>query len=219
LVAEGQTAAATTLANGTGNTDPTQKINPLLGGISRAADGGLDPRPNTYSPLYGSTLSTPPVGLETVNYRGAFGSTNWADGWTYLATAGYFGELATVPPVTPETGEPPFADVDNDGISDDLENTPELQALGFVVGNNDAALFASIYNEDSILDLRTVGQTMVQAPAGEPGPGVNVNLSVPVQKSTGLNSWEAAGTMTLAIPKTGGKEFYRLSVEGAEVTE
>jgi hypothetical protein len=60
---------------------------------------------------------------------------------------------------------------------------------------------------------------MVQAPAGEPGPGVNVNLSVPVQKSTGLNSWEAAGTMTLAIPKTGGKEFYRLSVEGAEVTE
>lgn len=33
-----------------------------------------------------SNLATFPSGFETVNYRGAFGSTNWADGWTLVNT-------------------------------------------------------------------------------------------------------------------------------------
>ncbi len=209
LVAEGQTAAATALANGTGNTDPAAQTDPLLGGISRLPNGGLDPRPNATSPLYGSSLSTPPAGLEAVSYRGAFGSTNWASDWTYLDAAGYFGDLATVP-VDPGGGEPPFADVDNDGISDTLETSPALQALGFSVGTDDSALFASLFTETSILDLRTVGQAIVQAGASD------VLLSLPVEKSAGLDTWENAGNLELTIPKEGDKEFYRISVTGAE---
>jgi trimeric autotransporter adhesin len=113
LVAEGQTAAADALANGTGNTDPDLKIDPKMRGISRANNGQLDPRPAADSPLFNATLSTPPVGLETVSYRGAFGATNWAAGWTYLDSAGYFGDLAagtepvgisTLPGVTDDSG-------------------------------------------------------------------------------------------------------------------
>jgi hypothetical protein len=92
-VGQGQVAAANTLATGTGNTDPLAKTDPLLRGVSRQPDGGLDPRPMANSPLYGSSLSTPPAGITTVNYRGAFGTTNWASGWTYLAAANFFGDL------------------------------------------------------------------------------------------------------------------------------
>jgi hypothetical protein len=71
--------------------------------------------------------------------------------------------------------------------------------------------FFELYDETSILDLRTVGQTMVQKVGG------NVTLTVPVEKSTGLNTWGPAGNMTLG-PFTGdpNKEFYRLRVDGAQ---
>jgi hypothetical protein len=207
-VAQGQTAAATTLANGTGNTNPTQKINPLLGGISRLPDGGLDPRPNSYSPLYGASLSTPPMGLETVNFRGAFGSTNWADGWSYLSTAGFFGDLASVPPapVVPG-GEPPFADVDGDGISDTLEASPALSGLGFTVGANNAALFEDLYTETSIQDLRGTGLILQKT-------GSNVNLTLDIESSDTLSGWVPAGTMTgtiTGVPED--KQFFRLKID------
>ncbi|HUF60557.1 MAG TPA: hypothetical protein VMN36_00650 [Verrucomicrobiales bacterium] len=68
-----------------------------LRGISREADGGLDPRPRNDSPLLGATLSGFPAGQSgfflPVNYRGAFGEENWARGWTYVDRQGYFGDL------------------------------------------------------------------------------------------------------------------------------
>jgi hypothetical protein len=69
-----------------------------------------------------------------------------------------------------------------------------------------------LYNTAAILDLRTVGQTTVQK------VGNTATLSVPVQKSTGLNTWAPAGNMTLGVDVTSSptKEFYRLSVEGAQ---
>jgi hypothetical protein len=67
----------------------------------------------------------------------------------------------------------------------------------------------SLYTANSIQDLRTVGQAIVQAGASK------VNLSLPVQKSTGLNTWEAAGSLSLEIDKISNKEFYRIQVDGA----
>lgn len=80
---------------GTGNS--SIGANPLLGGISRTPNNGLDPVPLAGSPLFaanGATLSTFPVDatpnfFDTVDYRGAFGTTNWLDGWSYLSKNGY----------------------------------------------------------------------------------------------------------------------------------
>ena len=83
---------------GTGNS--AVGTDPLLVGISRTASGGLDPRPNLASPLRNSTLSAAPAGapagfFETTTYRGAFGDTNWLDGWSYLSENGYLGDVVT----------------------------------------------------------------------------------------------------------------------------
>lgn len=60
----------------------------MLGGISYAADQGLDPRPQAGSPAFADVAAGAPV---EVNYRGAFAgpSDGWADGWTALSQLGY----------------------------------------------------------------------------------------------------------------------------------
>ena len=76
-----------------------------LRGISRVADGGLDPRPKSDSPLLGASLagfpgSAPSGFYEAVDYRGAFGTdSNWLNGWSYLSQAGYLGAVSTDVPV------------------------------------------------------------------------------------------------------------------------
>ena len=66
---------------------------PELVGISRLPDGGLDPRPQNSSPLFGSALSELPAGFYCpANYRGAFGATNWLRGWTQLEALGYLDD-------------------------------------------------------------------------------------------------------------------------------
>jgi hypothetical protein len=194
--------------SGTGNS--ALGTNPNLVGISRIPNGGLDPRPNLSSPLYTATRSSFPVGapigfFETVNYRGAFGGTNWLNGWSYLSQAGY---LSGLPDAGGDggTGEPPFADVDNDGISDTLEASPSLQALGFTVGTNDSALFASLFTEDTIQDLVAGGQVMVQV------QGNDVNLSLPLFKSDDLVDFEFLQNIQVTVPKQGDKQFYRLQL-------
>lgn len=80
---------------GSGNSAIGQ--NPLLGGISRTNNSGLDPLPLSNSPLLtanGATLSSFPVDapanfFEPVDHRGAFGDSNWLDGWSYLSKIGY----------------------------------------------------------------------------------------------------------------------------------
>jgi hypothetical protein len=183
---------------------------PLLGGISRIANGGLDPRPNATSPLYSGTLSSAANGFLTpTNYRGAFGTTNWLAGWSYLSKKGYFGNLATLP----STGSAPFADADGDGISDTLEATSALTALGFSAGVNNVSptnLFNSIYTTSSILDLVAPNQVMVQKSGG------NVTLSLPLFRSTTLQSFTPAPALQATFPATEPAEFYRIEVPNAQ---
>jgi hypothetical protein len=186
-----------------GNTAPG--VSPMFTEYERTAEGYLleiNPVPATGSPLLNAPLSPVPVGLSAVSYRGAFGTTNWAKGWTYVSEQGYFGATED-----PGTGEPPFVDTDNDGISDDLENSPALQALGFNVGTNDAALFASLFTETSIQDL-SADDIVVQK------VGNNVTLSIPVESSADLvPPFTPVGNATLLLEGVpADKEFYRFRV-------
>ena len=64
-------------------------VDPILSGISRARDGGLDPRPQAGSPAWTGGSAPPDDGFYTgVDYVGAFGRTLWTSGWTFLAEAG-----------------------------------------------------------------------------------------------------------------------------------
>ncbi len=180
----------------------------------------IDPRPASGSPLLkanGATLiSGAPV---PTSYRGAFGTDNWAAGWTKLSTSGVL------------LGSAPAVDTDGDGITDLVETANS--ALGFNSAVSDAtsvlgtlkttaqfnANFTagqtsvtsnpsafSLYTAATILDVRSVGQVVVAAGA------TNVDLTLPVEKSTGLTTWAPAGNLTLTIPKTSGKEFYRIKI-------
>ena len=74
-------------ASGNGNTIE----DPQLASISRSRDASLDPRPAASGPAY-QNLAGYPAGddfYEKVNYKGAFGSTNWLKGWTALDHYGY----------------------------------------------------------------------------------------------------------------------------------
>lgn len=215
---------ATTGAPTDSNSAPN--VNPLLTTYTRDSNNfltAIDPRPASGSPLLKSNGATFFSGAPMpVTFRGAFGSENWAAGWTKLSTSGVLlGGAAAV------------ADADGDGISDAVETANS--ALGFNSAVSDAntvlgtlkttaqfdANFTagqtsvtsnpagfSLYTAASILDVRSVGQVVVAAPAG---PG-NVTLTLPVEKSTGLTTWAPAGNMTLSIPKTVDKEFYRITI-------
>jgi hypothetical protein len=203
------------LASVSGTGVSTLSTDPMLGGISRTNDGGLDPRPNAASPLYSSTLSPTANGyFDAVNYRGAFGATNWLDGWSYLSKKGYFGNLATLPSTG---GSAPFADADGDGISDTLEATTALTALGFSSRVNNTGsgsnLFEDLYTETSIQSLRGTG-LMIEANGTGP-----VTLTLPLFKSTDLINWTPAGNATATTPFVSGKQFYRVDLSSGAANQ
>ncbi len=68
--------------------------NPMLAGISRTTDGGLDPRPNEGPAwtLARKDIPQDPFFVQT-SYIGAFGEENWLEGWTFLSEAGIIGDL------------------------------------------------------------------------------------------------------------------------------
>lgn len=70
-------------------------LDPLLQGISRERDGGLDPRPSNGSPaLSGSKILEDEWFVKT-SYVGAFGRNNWMLGWTALDQLGYLSDIST----------------------------------------------------------------------------------------------------------------------------
>lgn len=88
-------AAELAVVNGIENSNTI--ADPMLGGISRVADGGLDPIPAAGSPAYAAPISQPVNSfIEAAAYKGAFSNQigNWAAGWTYLSQKGYFSNAA-----------------------------------------------------------------------------------------------------------------------------
>ena len=122
-----------------------------------------------------------------------------AAGWTTASAIGLLeGEAAS-------SGAAPFADVDNDGVSDTAEVDPALVALGFVVGTDDSALFASLFTQTSIQDL-SVDDLIVQK------VGNDVTVTIPVESSVDLvPPFTPEGNATLLIEGVpADKEFYRI---------
>jgi hypothetical protein len=84
----------------TGNT--TVGTNPELGDVTR--DGSdeiqtIDPRPLASSPALAENGATFEGNAPTtVGYRGAFGTTNWASGWSFMDENGYFSDVFGVAP-------------------------------------------------------------------------------------------------------------------------
>ncbi|MCB2205429.1 T9SS type A sorting domain-containing protein [bacterium] len=68
---------------------------PMLNGISRTTDQGLDPRPGSGSPALNGAIAPPDdIFFTKVTYRGAFGPYDlWIDGWTATSQLG----IVTVP--------------------------------------------------------------------------------------------------------------------------
>ena len=66
---------------------------PMLNGISRTNDNGLNPTLAQNSPAWTNAMKTYPEGnnFDEVNYIGAFGDNNWALGWTALDFNDVFG--------------------------------------------------------------------------------------------------------------------------------
>ena len=81
---------------------------PMIAGIERSTSpsGGLDPRPTGNSPAFTMDRAAYPADAfyTPVDFVGAFGRDNWAAGWTALAHAGYFGNIATGQTVDVEDG-------------------------------------------------------------------------------------------------------------------
>jgi len=68
---------------------------PMLRGISRETDQGLDPRPDSNSPAWTLTRAQLPDNwFNQTDYLGAFGTELWITGWTALDEYGYIGDLS-----------------------------------------------------------------------------------------------------------------------------
>ncbi len=90
------------------------EANPMLNGISRISDGGLDPRPGMGSPALTSGRTAPQDGFyHPVTWKGAFRGMNWASDWTFLSQRGILTakgggnplpapQAATVGPTAPQ---------------------------------------------------------------------------------------------------------------------
>ena len=84
---------ATTLVNHMA-TNKNLSANPMLRGVSRQADGGLDPRPSRSGAAYTGDLAVLPNDpfFTQVDYKGAFGANPedlWLSGWSTLARNGH----------------------------------------------------------------------------------------------------------------------------------
>ena len=78
--------------NFTANNNALVSSNQLVS-IAREANGGLDPRLASGSEAAGTAPATVGGGFfDTVSYIGAFGQTNWLEGWTALDQLGYLAD-------------------------------------------------------------------------------------------------------------------------------
>ena len=128
----------------------------LLSGISRAADGGFDPRPLSNSPALSNALAAYPEDdfFDEVAYQGAFSrNDNWLAGWTYLSQAGYLAASSE--------------------SSADLVN---LSTRGFVDAGETVTVGFTVIGASQQLLIRAVGPKL--ADLGVPSPMADPQFTV-----------------------------------------
>ncbi len=220
--------------DGIGASNTVLGASPLTGVSRVIGSGSLDPTLGADSPLWAyngaSITASADIDESQGTYRnagsicdpcfqGAFGMNNWLAGWSYASSANLMpgGAVDTDGDGLTDTEEgtigtnPNLADTDGDGVSDGVEFNNS--ALGFDPLVADAAsVFAGLYTEDSILDLVTGSQVMIQGG----GDGGNTTLSLPLFRSNDLSTFDPAPALEATLTGSGEAEFYRIEVSGAE---
>ena len=97
LLADSDCTVANTAAMSVVTSDPK-----IAGGFLETSSVPVDPRPACNGPAYSNLEPTSalPTGIAATTYKGAFGSTNWLDGWSIMNTplqAGFVSSTYTCP--------------------------------------------------------------------------------------------------------------------------
>ncbi|MDQ8202724.1 hypothetical protein [Pelagicoccus sp. SDUM812003] len=112
-------------------------VDPMLRGLSRgtftlvneanpdgpgfvSGDGMLDPRPSADSPAFSNARKALPADdpwYLSVDHIGAFGSTNWLYGWSYLDSAGYLPQIDNAYPIAAPTSVSSLAQTNVNGFA------------------------------------------------------------------------------------------------------
>lgn len=157
-------------------------VNASLRGVSYTANAGLDPRPAAGSAALSGATSVSGSGLTAVSYKGAFGTTNWAAGWTKLARDGYFDPASAIVP----------------GSTSKLVNIATRGFVGSGAGQELIAGFSITGTESQSVLIRVIGP-------GLAGFGVAGTLADPVLelfsgsvKIAENDDWSGALVSTLA---------------------
>ncbi len=79
-------------------------VDPMLNNISREDFFELDPRPGMDSPAWETDRNPSDSFFTAVDYKGAFGSHNWAADWTYLQEIGVLTGAGGYKPMTMSSG-------------------------------------------------------------------------------------------------------------------
>ena len=190
----------------------------LLSGISRAADGGFDPRPLSNSPALSNALAAYPQDdfFDEVAYQGAFSrSDNWLAGWTYLSQAGYLAASSE--------------------SSADLVN---LSTRGFVDAGETVTVGFTVLGESQQLLIRAVGPKLadlgVSSPMADPQLTIfrtDYTQSPPAQIEIGVaDDWDEenvaqlsatmayVGAFPLEVTEFQGTSFDTLDTTSSAVT-
>jgi len=157
------------------------EANPMLRGISRTDDGGLDPRPGIASPALTSARTAPRDGFyHPVTWKGAFRGMNWASDWTFLSERGILSakgggnplpapKAATVGPVAPEITVVQIANGLRMGFNTQIGSTYQIQRrlslvsgdwsdLGDVIAGSGAPATSDVMTELSEAYFRVIAR-------------------------------------------------------------
>ncbi|MGH1362549.1 MAG: T9SS type A sorting domain-containing protein [Calditrichia bacterium] len=115
-----------------------QISDPLLGGISRTNNGGLDPRPSASGPAgSGATAVSDPF-IVSVDYIGAFdpSASLWTDGWTAMYSLGFTAGngMVTLTDASINAGEMLSLTSDNEYLIDGLMYVESGATLNIAAG-------------------------------------------------------------------------------------
>lgn len=120
-----------------------------------------------------------------------------ADLFKFNTGAPFVGDLAS------SSSPASYSQAQYDAAVATAQSAGRAAGLAEVTGNPRSF---SLYTAETIQDLRTIGSVIIAAGAG------SVSLTLPVEKSSNLDTWQAVGALQLTLPKEASKEFYRLQV-------